>query len=86
MFVVTGNTFNTGGNWSGGEAMIRLQAGPIFSGSPTNYWAPANWLSLDNGDTDLGGCGAVLIDVPGATPSQLALALGKDGNAYLLKS
>jgi len=84
MFVVTGNTFNTGGNWSGGEAIIRLQAGPIFSGNPTDYWAPTNWLSLDNGDTDLGGCGAVLIDVPGATPSQLALALGKDGNAYLL--
>ena len=84
IFVVTGNTFNTGGNWSGGEAIIRLQAGPIFSGTPTNYWAPTNWLSLDNGDIDLGGCGAVLIDVPGATPSQLALALGKDGNAYLL--
>ena len=84
MFVVTGNTFNTGGNWSGGEAIIRLQAGPIFSGNPTDYWAPTNWLSLDNGDIDLGGCGAVLIDVPGATPSQLALALGKDGNAYLL--
>ena len=30
MFAVTGNTFNTGGNWSGGEAIIRLQAGPIF--------------------------------------------------------
>src|SRR5207237_3319247 len=84
MFVVTGNTFNTGGNWSGGEAIIRLQAGPIFSGNPTDYWAPTNWLSLDNGDIDLGGCGAVLIDVPGATPSQLVLALGKDGNAYLL--
>jgi PQQ enzyme repeat len=27
MFVVTGNTFNTGGNWMGGEAIIRLQAG-----------------------------------------------------------
>src|SRR6266513_1669283 len=26
MFVVTGNTFNTGGNWMGGEAIIRLQA------------------------------------------------------------
>ena len=26
----------------------------------------------------------MLIDVPGATPSQLVLALGKDGNAYLL--
>jgi uncharacterized repeat protein (TIGR02543 family) len=84
MFVITGNTFNTGGTWGGGEAIIRLQAGPIFSGNPTDYWAPANWLSLDNTDTDLGGCGAVLINVPGATPSQLVLALGKDGNAYLL--
>ena len=84
MFVVTGNTFSTGGNWSGGEAMIRLQAGPIFSGNPADYWAPTNWLSLDNGDIDLGGCGPVLIDVPGATPSQMALALGKDGKAYLL--
>jgi hypothetical protein len=83
MFVVTGNTFNTGGNWGGGEAVIRLQRGPVFSGNPTNFWAPTNWLSLDNGDTDLGGCGAVLINVPGATPSQLALALGKDGKAYL---
>ncbi len=46
--------------------------------------APTNWLSLDNGDTDLGGCSAILIDVPGATPSQLVLALGKDGYAYLL--
>ena len=84
MFVVTGNTFNTGGTWGGGEAIIRLQTGPIFNSSPTNYWVPTNWLSLDNSDTDLGGCGAVLMDVPGATPSQLALALGKDGNAYLL--
>ena len=84
MFVITGNTFGTGGNWSGGEAIIRLQAGPIFNNNTTNYWAPTNWLSLDNGDTDLGGCSAILIDVPGATPSQLVLALGKDGYAYLL--
>jgi hypothetical protein len=84
MFVITGNTFGTGGNWGGGEAIIRLQAGPIFHNNTTNYWAPTNWLSLDNGDTDLGGCSAILIDVPGATPSQLVLALGKDGNAYLL--
>jgi hypothetical protein len=86
MFVVTGNTFNTGGNWMGGEAIIRLQAGPVFNGPPSteNYWAPTNWLSLDNTDTDLGGVSATVIDVPGATPSQLVLALGKDGNAYLV--
>ena len=40
MFVITGNTFNTGGNWMGGEAIIRLQAGPTWTGMPTDYWAP----------------------------------------------
>jgi hypothetical protein len=84
MFVVTGNTFNTGGNWMGGEAIIRLQAGPIFTGKPTDYWAPLNWLDLDNTDTDLGGVSATVVDVPGATPSELVLALGKDSNAYLV--
>ena len=84
MFVVTGNTFNTGGNWMGGEAIIRLQAGPTWTGQATDYWAPVNWLNLDNTDTDLGGVSATVIDVPGAIPSQLVLALGKDHNAYLV--
>jgi len=84
MFVITGNTTGTGGVWGGGEAIIRLQAGPFWSGMPTDYWTPTNWLSLDNGDTDLGGVSAMLIDVPGANPSQLVLATGKDNNAYLL--
>jgi hypothetical protein len=84
MFVVTGNTFNTGGNWMGGEAIIRLHAGPNWGGQPADYWAPANWFNLDIGDTDLGGVSATIVDVPGATPSELVLALGKDRNAYLL--
>src|SRR5947207_13473702 len=84
MFVVTGNTFNTGGNWMGGEAIIRLQAGPTWTGQPTDYWAPTNWLNLDQKDSELGGVSATVIDVPGATPSELVLALGKDSNAYLL--
>src|SRR5437867_6192099 len=84
MFVITGNTSGTNGVWGGGEAIIRLQAGPFWTGMPTDYWAPINWFSLDNGDVDLGGVSAMLVDVPGANPSQLVLALGKDGNAYLL--
>src|SRR5262249_38925894 len=84
MFVISRNTFNTGRTWMGDEAIIRLQAGPTFSGQPSDYWAPTNWFSLDQGDTDLGGVSAMLINVPGANPSQLVLALGKDGNAYLL--
>src|SRR5580704_2226106 len=81
MFVVTGNTFTQQNDpWRGGEAIVRFQAGPVFS----DFWAPVNWQSLDASDTDLGGCSATLVDVPGANPSQLVLALGKDRNAYLL--
>jgi outer membrane protein assembly factor BamB len=78
-FIATGNT-STGGNWGGGEAVVRFQPGPIF----TDVWAPTNWLELDNGDIDVGGSGPLLVDVPGATPSALVVALGKDGNAYVL--
>jgi hypothetical protein len=83
VFAATGNTFGVT-TWSGGEAIIRLGAGATFSGNPADYYAPSNWKQLDDTDTDLGGSGPILLDVPGATPSQLVVALGKDGNAYLL--
>jgi hypothetical protein len=82
-FVTTGNTFNPP-VWGGGEAVIRFQPGPIFSGKSSDYWVPLNWLNLDTQDKDVGGCGPLLVDVPGATPSRLVVALGKDRNAYLL--
>ncbi|PYJ70707.1 MAG: hypothetical protein DME76_04530, partial [Verrucomicrobia bacterium] len=82
-FVTTGNTFSPP-NWEGGEAVIRFQPGPIFSGSPADYWAPENWLTLDSLDFDLGSSGPLLVDVPGATPSHLVVALSKDLNMYLL--
>ena len=83
-FVTTGNTINAGGNWSGGEAVIRFQPGPIFSGNPSDYWAPANWSQLDSNDEDIGSSGPLLVDVPGATPSHLIVAMGKDQYVYLL--
>jgi PQQ enzyme repeat len=83
-FVATGNTVNTGGNWAGGEAVIRFQPGPIFSGSTVDYWAPENWASLDSIDADLGASSPLLVDVPGATPSHLVVAMGKDRKAYLV--
>jgi len=84
-FVTTGNTFDTGGIWDGGEAVIRFQPGPIFSGDPSDYWAPTNWFdNLDQFNLDLGSSGPLLVDVPGATPSSLIVAMGKDGHAYLL--
>jgi outer membrane protein assembly factor BamB len=82
-FVTTGNTRNPP-TWGGGEAVIRFQPGPIFSGSPTDYWAPTNWQSLDQSDSDLGSSGPLLVDVPGATPSHLVVAMGKDRRVYLV--
>ncbi len=83
LFVTTGNGA-TAATWSGAEAVIRLQPGPVFSGSTTDFWAPTNWMTLDAGDTDLGGSGPIIVDVPGANPSALVVAIGKDRNAYLL--
>ena len=82
-FVTTGNTFSPP-SWEGGEAVIRFQPGPIFSGSPADYWVPEDWLSLDSLDFDLGSSGPLLVDVPGATPSHLVVALSKDLKMYLL--
>ena len=82
-FVTTGNTRNPP-TWGGGEAVIRFQPGPIFSGDPADYWAPTNWQSLDQSDADLGSCGPLLVDVPAATPSQLVVAMGKDRKVYLV--
>ncbi len=83
LYAATGNTFGAS-TWADGEAVIRLRPGPTFSGQPADYFAPADWRELDATDTDLGGSGPILIEVPGARPSSLVLALGKDGNAYLL--
>ena len=82
-FVITGNTFSPT-NWQGGQAVIRFQPGPIFSGDPADFWTPTNWLSLDQSDADMGASGPLLVDVPGATPSHLVVAMGKDRKAYLV--
>jgi hypothetical protein len=82
LFISTGNTFNAS-TWGGGNAVIRFQPGPIFSGLTNDYWAPTNWLTLDQQDLDVGSSGALLVNVPGASPSNLVVALGK-GGGYLV--
>jgi hypothetical protein len=55
---------------------------PVFATEP--YFTPSNWRQLDAADLDVGGSGPVVVDVPGATPSHLVVALGKNGVAYVL--
>lgn len=82
-FLATGNTVGAS-SWGGGEAILRFQPNLVLTNGGTNYWAPTNWSSLDDEDLDIGGSGPLIVNVPGATPSQLVVALGKDGNCYLL--
>ena len=85
IFPVTGNTrWAANATWGGGEAVIRLAPGPTFSGNTADYYAPALWLNLDHGDTDLGGASEVLLDMPGAKYPHLVIAGGKDSNLYVL--
>lgn len=83
VYLATGNTF-AAATWAGGEAVLAFPAGQAPGGLPADWFAPADWKALDAGDVDLGGSGPVLVDLPGGTPSALAVALGKDGKLYLL--
>jgi outer membrane protein assembly factor BamB len=83
LYVATGNTFGTA-TWLDGEAVIKLPPSLVATNQPGDYYAPTNWYDLDRADADLGGTAPVLVDVPGATPSRLVVALGKDQKAYLL--
>ena len=82
IYAATGNTFGAV-TWRGGESILRLGSGPVFSGRRTDHFTPRNWRALDEGDIDLGGSGPMLLDLPGARPSALVVALGKNGRVYL---
>jgi hypothetical protein len=82
MYVTTGNAFGASKVWGGSEAVVRL---PLTLADPTgndaDFFTPTNWHTLDEEDLDLGGTSAI----PVLTPTiERVLALGKDGNAYLV--
>lgn len=85
LYVTTGNTFGAN-DWSDGEGVIRLKLGLAHSNKAKDYFAPSNWKDLDNEDADLGGTEALPLNVAiaGSKPARRLIALGKDGNAYLL--
>ncbi len=83
VFASTGNTFGAS-SWQDGEAVLGFVARAPLGASPADSFAPSNWQELDAGDVDIGGTAPVVVDVPGATPSALVVALGKDGKIYLL--
>ena len=73
LWVTTGNSASQA-SFDFGNAVIRLS--PQFV--VLDYFAPADWASLNAGDADLGSLGPVLL------PNNRVLAVGKTGTAYLL--
>ena len=85
MFVITGNTFNTGGNWMGGEAIIRLQAGPVFERAAHRLLGADQLVLARSTATPIWAvsarCSSTCLE---QRLRSLCSRLGKDGNAYLL--
>ena len=84
LFVATGNTFGAS-TWSDGEAVLRLAPDLHRSSDKRDFFAPPNWLALDQQDADLGGTNPIPLIAPSSNSRRaLMLALGKDGRGYLL--
>jgi hypothetical protein len=64
-----------------GESAVKMAPDGV---SMLDYFTPFNWQALDNGDTDFGSSGVMLLpDQPGDHP-HLMVAAGKEGKLYLL--
>lgn len=84
IYVVTGNgSFDAdhAGGRNFGESVLRL---PPDLSAVTDFFTPANWNDLNNGDVDFGSGGVMLLpQVPGAV-RYTAVAQGKFSTIYLL--
>jgi outer membrane protein assembly factor BamB len=85
LFIATGNTSATT-KYGDGESVVRLKPGLARSSAKRDYYAPANWHALDQGDLDLGGTEALPVNLANGNgqTAPSVIAFGKDGNAYLL--
>ena len=75
VYVATGNSQATS-NFDFGDAVIKLSA----TLKEVDYFAPANWATLNSGDMDLGSVAPLLLD------NQTIFQIGKEGVGYLLNA
>ncbi len=89
VFAATGNRTgpNAGSATHGdSEEIVKITGlGTLNRSNATTYF-PASWRTMDNADADFGAINPVYVEVPGATPSTLIVAIAKDGHFYLLNS
>jgi outer membrane protein assembly factor BamB len=76
VYVVTGNATSTSATFDYSDAVIQLS--PDLA-TVRSYFAPTNWVELNNGDVDLGSTGAVVLPT-----LDRVFVIGKEGVGYLL--
>src|SRR5438132_442384 len=89
IFMGTGNgVYDANHNWS--ESVIALNPDGtggtgVNAGKPLDSYTPANFQTLDNGDTDLGSTAPAILPVPAnSTVQHLAVQSGKDSKLRLI--
>ncbi len=68
--------------WDDGVSAFRTSVALSHSNDPHDFFAPRNYATLDDEDLDLGGTMPLPVDL--ANGLRRLLAMGKDGDAYLL--
>ena len=81
LFFATGNT-DTGAVWADGEGVFRLLPDLARTTDAHAFFVPGNWKTLDDEDLDISGVAPLPFDLPHG--ARRLLALGKNGDAYLL--
>ena len=93
VIAATGNTMEKPGAinttpaiWGHGHAVLRLSPDlkDIAESQTVDFFASQDWKMQDKEGLDLGSSSPALFSLPGATPADLVLAMGKAGKAYLL--
>ena len=85
IFPVTGNGKASSRDASNSESIVRLSGLAEFQKSNANEFYPSTWQSMDSADVDLGSSNSLLVRLPGASmPERVLIAIGKDGNIYLV--
>jgi outer membrane protein assembly factor BamB len=74
LYAATGNGYS-GGHFDDSESVLRLEPDMHL----VEFWAPTNWLELDEGDGDLSSSNPVVL------PNGLIFQIGKSGEAVLLR-
>jgi hypothetical protein len=86
VFASTGNSTNGAATHLDSEEIVRITGLGTLDRTNANLYYPASWRTMDSQDADFSSVNPIYVEVPGATPSTLVVAIAKDGHMYLLDS